>query len=160
MCFICNFCSKSQPARVPANKIIVKYQQYQHPMRPKAGRRKVEKNGKTKIEHVIDPGGFGLQIAQEAIVCPGCAANWERIQREKQGLLPEGQSAKVIIPLIKPQVKEYTPEPRYQRPDRRPPFRGRPQQNDNQGGNARPPRYQNASPRPYPQRITSPTQPR
>jgi hypothetical protein len=123
MCFICYFCAKQQSAGTSAQKIVTQYRQFQHPPRPKAMRRKVVKNGKMKNEFITDPGGFGLQIAKEVLACPMCAANWERDQRQRQGLLPEGQSAKVILPAYKPKLKEEPERPKRPYSGHRPAFR-------------------------------------
>jgi hypothetical protein len=112
MGFICNFCAKAQPAGTAAHKVVTQYRMFQHPVRPKAMVKVIEKNGKKKKEWVTDPGGVGLQIVQEVLTCPQCAADWDRQLRQRQGSLPEGQSAKPILPLVKPVAKEITPERR------------------------------------------------
>lgn len=110
MGFICNFCNQKQPTRTAAHKVVTQYRMFQHPSRQKAMQRKVVKNDKKKNEYVTDPGGVGLQIVQEVLACPQCHSNWEREQKRKQGLLPEGQSAKPILPLIKFASKESVQE--------------------------------------------------
>ena len=139
MCFVCHFCKKQQTSSVSAHKIVTQYRQFEHPVRAKAMRRKVVKNGKYKMEYITDPGGFGLQIAKEVLGCPNCANEWNRKQRERQGLLPVGQSAKIVLPLLKqPTVKEPEPRPRRPYTGHRPSFRNsgprpQPSQSD-QGG--------------------------
>lgn len=158
MGFICHFCTRPQEARVKAHKVVTQYRQFNHPVRPKAMTRTVIKNGKKKKEYVTDPGGLGLQIVQEVLACPQCAGNWHAQQRERQSNMAPGESAKVIIPLAKPQAREYTPEPQQQRGGRRPyndgprpAFRPKPQGERPAG----PPRYQGPrppfTPRPAPQ---------
>jgi hypothetical protein len=113
MGYVCYFCAVPQPARTVAKKIVTAYRQFQHPVRPKAIKRKVIKNGKKKTEYATDPGGFGLQIAQEVLSCPKCAEIWHRQQREMQCNLPAGQIATKVIPLAKPQLlREISPEPK------------------------------------------------
>jgi hypothetical protein len=115
MGFVCYFCGNPQAARVSAHKVVTQYRQFNHPCRPKAMRRKVIKNGKKKWEYVTDPGGLGLQIVQEVLSCPGCAAQWDRDQRVRQGLLPDAPAPKVILPVITAPAREISPEQRPRR---------------------------------------------
>jgi hypothetical protein len=127
MSFVCHFCCKPTLPGVPAKKIVTAYRECYHPYRPKASQKKVEKNGKWKMEWVPDPGGFGLQIAKEVYSCPQCAADWEKQQKIQAGVYIE----KVV-------VKQ--PEPsRFETAVRRP-YRG-PQKHD------KPPRTNNSNKR-------------
>ena len=93
--FRCQLCKKLMEPRTSCKKVVVAYRQHMHPMRPKAATKKVLKNGKWKTENVTDPGGPGLQIANECNACPNCALEFEK--REK-GSVPV-QPRHVVVPV-------------------------------------------------------------
>ena len=107
MSFICNFCKKPQIAKTPAHKIVTAYREFHHPMRPKAMKIKVIKNGKKKTEFVNDPGGTGVQVEKEVLSCPSCAATWEKQVKD--------HNINLVIPAKVAPPKEISPEPRQRR---------------------------------------------
>jgi len=94
--FRCNNCGTVVPPKTACKKVVTAWRIRHYPERradPKRGiviHRPIaytDEKGKRKLRYPSDPGGVGREIAQEAEFCPRCAAEYDRQQRELQGIL-------------------------------------------------------------------------
>lgn len=66
----CELCKQIVPAHTPAHHLVVATRPKTYPPRPEVNR--VKSGG--KVEWKDDPGGAGVEIVKEILVCPACAA--------------------------------------------------------------------------------------
>ena len=73
--FRCQLCQCVVRPRTPCKRLVLKSRSKKYPYRPNANAFfRTNEAGKRKEYHTDDPGGEGLEIAKEVIVCPTCAA--------------------------------------------------------------------------------------
>lgn len=114
--FKCHFCKETTAPRILCKKVALYSRFFHHPMRSKAMVRKVIKNGRKKKEYITDPGGSGTQIVYEVNACGKCAAEQERLQKDRSGA--STVPVVVFVPKLAPSVINPEPPPLDKRPPR------------------------------------------
>jgi hypothetical protein len=72
--FRCSLCSRVAPPRTPVHHLVVASRRRHYPHRSRANVvRRWEKDRKKKEYHTDDPGGDGVEIVREVMICPECA---------------------------------------------------------------------------------------
>jgi hypothetical protein len=66
----CELCKQIVPAHTPAHRLVITTRPKTYPSRHEVNR--VKSGG--KVEWKDDPGGEGVEIVKEILVCPACAA--------------------------------------------------------------------------------------
>ena len=65
----CEICGAVVPPAVAAHRVVVATRQTDYPSRHKVNHVRIGR----KMTHVDDPGGTGVEIVREALVCAACA---------------------------------------------------------------------------------------
>lgn len=78
MCYRCELCGVIVPPNVPCNRVVTQTRKKFYPVRQKANTGYISKGGSLRRsgkwqDRADDPGGAGLEAAQEANVCLTCA---------------------------------------------------------------------------------------
>jgi len=69
----CQICSNNSQPRTPAYRITIETRKVRYLYRAKVNAcYKLQRNGTKKFVRTDDPGGFGLELACEALVCRDC----------------------------------------------------------------------------------------
>jgi len=73
--FRCQLCQCVVPSGTSCKRLVLEWRIKKYPFRSKANSFfRTDEKGKRKVYHTDDPGGEGVEIAKEAIVCTACAA--------------------------------------------------------------------------------------
>jgi hypothetical protein len=73
--FRCQLCQCVVPSGTSCKRLVLEWRIKKYPFRSKANSFfRTDEKGKRSVYHTDDPGGEGVEIAKEALVCPACAA--------------------------------------------------------------------------------------